>query len=222
MAKNKAELNADANCYRQGVSAMRKAHNEGRYLDAIRVALAATEYADGMIQFERRFEKRTDREDVETIHYVFRYAPLLFDRDGLTAVGQLLKSQKRIDKNTAADFVQEVDDAFSLMWDAHRLWEFIEAEREVAQDKLRLNLGGDQDRWRWIAESWEQMGIIRRVPERGSYRISFVTNLTAVVRGKCSECGVVGKAPKGRFLERITCPKCGASATFAILAATSE
>jgi hypothetical protein len=222
MAKTKAQLAADADHYRQGVAAMRKAHNENRYLDAIQIALAATEYADGMIQFERRFQKRADREDVETIHYILRYAPILFDHAGLAGISQILKAQKRIDKNAAADFVQEVDGAFALMWDAHRLWGMLEVERDVSQDKLRSNLGGDQDRWRWIAETWEQMGIIRRVPERGSYRISFVTNLAAVIRGKCSECGAVGKAVMGRFLEDLACPRCNSISTFVILAANSE
>jgi hypothetical protein len=222
MAKTKAELAADVEHYHRGVSAMRKAHNEERYLDAIRIALDTTQFADGMIQFERRFEKRTDREDVEILHYIFRYAPLLFDLASLTSIKQLLKAQKRIDKNTAADFAQEVDNAFALLWDAHRLWGFLETEREVAQDKLRLNLGGDQDRWRSIAETWEQMGVIRRVPERGSYRISFVTNLTAAARGKCSNCGAVGKASIVLFLEDIHCPRCNATSTFVILAASSQ
>jgi hypothetical protein len=222
MVKTKAELAADADNYQRGVSAMRKAHNEQRPWDAIRIALATTEYADGMIQFETRFERRSGREDVETIHYIFRYAPLLFDLAALNTISQLLKAKKRIDKNTAANFVQEVEDAFALMWDAHRFWRLLEEQPETAQDKLRINLGGDQDRWRWIAETWEQMGIIRRVAERGSYRISFVTNLTAVVRGKCSECGAVGKAPMGRFLENITCPKCNATSTFVILSVRSE
>jgi hypothetical protein len=175
-----------------------------------------------MMQFERRFEKRTDRDDVDSIHYVFRYAPLLFDHSGLDNICQLLKSQRRLDKNTAADFVQEAEKAYALMWDAHRLWAIIEVEHDVAQDKLRTKLGGDQDRWRWIAETWEQMGIIRRVPERGSYRMSFVTRLAAHIRGKCSGCGAVGTATSERFLEPMSCPKCNSSSTFVILGAIAE
>jgi hypothetical protein len=221
MAKNKAELQADAQKYRRRVSAMRRAHNEGRHLDALIAALAACEYVDGMMQFERRFEKRTERDDVESIHYVLRYAPLEFDLSSLVSLRELLKTQKRIDKNTDADFAKEVEDAFALMWDAHRLWGFLEVEHEVAQDKLRVSLGGDQDSWRSIAETWEQMGVIRRIPERGSYRISLTTRITTEVRGKCRYCGATCKAAMGRFLEEISCPKCKSTGTFVILAATT-
>jgi hypothetical protein len=222
MAKTKAELQSDAEEYRRRVSAMRKAHHEGRHLDAIIIALAACDYVDGMMQFERRFEKRPEREDVETIHYVLRYAPLVFDLTSLATLSDLLKTQKRIDKNTAADFAKEVEDAFALMWDAHRLWSFLESEGVAAQDKLRVNLGGDQERWRYIAEIWEQMGLVSRLPECNSYRIALRTRITDEVRGKCRQCGATGKAAMGRFLEDITCPRCKLTATFVILAATTE
>jgi hypothetical protein len=220
MAKNKAELQSDAELYRRAVSAMRKAHNEGHVFEAIEIAVNACDYVDGMMQFERRFEERSERKDVETIHYVLQYAPLVFDPASLDKLTEILKSQKRIDKNTTADFAEELKQAFELMWDAHRLWTLLEQADEVPQDKLRVSLGGDQERWRCMAESWDRMGLIRRIPECGSYRISLTTRITAEVRGKCRECGATGKAAMGRFLEDITCPRCKKTSTFVILAAT--
>jgi hypothetical protein len=219
MAKNKAQLQSDVAHYRAAVAAMRTAHSEGRYSDAVGIATKASDFVDGMMQYERRFESQSERKIIETINYVFQYAPLIFDRISLETINGLLKSQKRVDKNTIADLAGELKAAIELMWDAHRLWTLLEQVGDAPQDKLRVTLGGDQDRWRAIAESWGHMGLVRRVPERGSYRISLVTRIAEEVRGKCASCGATGKAAMGRFLEEIACPKCKAKTQFVILPA---
>jgi hypothetical protein len=217
MAKNKAELQFDAKRYRAAVTSMRRAHKEGDVLRAIQFAVDACDYIDGMMQFEKRFEKRAERKSVETVDYVFKYAPLVFDRKSIERIGALLKEQKRIDKTAtddlAADFAQTVD----LMWDAHRLWEAIRTIPGLRQDELKLRLGGNQERWRAIAESWEELGLIHRTPDRSSYLLSLTTRRNTPIRGKCSSCGATGKATRGTFLEDITCPKCKATVTFVIL-----
>ena len=222
MAKNKAELQFDASRYREAVVAMRKAHNEGRYLEAIEIAMNACDYVDGMMQFERRFEDRTERKSVETIHYVLQYAPLVFDRSSLETLDEVLKSQKRIDKNTTADLADDLKSANALMWDAHRMWTELEQAADLPQDKLRSSLGGEQERWREIAESWYGMGLIHRMPERGSYRISLATRIATEIRGKCPACGATGRAAMGHFLEEITCPRCKATSTFVMLRAAAQ
>jgi hypothetical protein len=108
MAKNKAALEADATGYREAVSKMRRAHNEGRFFDAIEIAINACDLVDGMMQFERRFEGSSERRIVETIDYVLRYAPLVFDSSSLETLGTILKTQKRIDKNTTADLADDL------------------------------------------------------------------------------------------------------------------
>jgi hypothetical protein len=219
MAKNKAQLQSDVAHYRAAVAAMRTAHSEGRYSDAVGIATKACDFVDGMMQYERRFESQSERKSIETINYVFQYAPLIFDRISLETINGLLKSQKRVDKNTTADLAGELKAALDLMWDAHRLWTLLEQVSDAPQDKFRVTLEGDQDRWRAIAESWGHMGLVRRVPERESYRISLVTRIAEEVRGKCASCGATGKAAMGRFLEEIACPKCKAKTQFVILPA---
>jgi hypothetical protein len=201
---------------------MRAAHGEGRYLEAVEIAINACQYIDGMMQFERRFEDRMARRSIETIEYAFQYAPLMFDRASLDTLAELLKSQKRIDKNATADLADDLQKAVELMWDAHRLWTVLEEADDVPQDKLRVMLGGDQEYWRYIAESWDRMGLIQRIPERGSYRISLTSRVTQEIRGKCRSCGATGKAAMGRFLEEITCPRCKTTSTFVIIAATAS
>jgi hypothetical protein len=222
MAKNKAQLQREAGHYRASVEDMHAAHREGRYADAVGIATKGSQYVDGTMQYERRFESRDERKGIETIHYIFQYAPLVFDKVALETIADLLKSQKRIAKNTTADLSGELDSAIELMWDAHRLWSLLEQVPDAPQDKLRVTLGGDQDRWRAISESWSHMGLVHRVPERGSYRISLVTRITAEVRGKCSGCGATGKAAMGTFLEDLTCPKCKTTAKFVMLPVVSS
>jgi len=217
MGKKKAELEDDATSYYSKVEEMRRAHDRRDYHGALGFAAAAWEYVDGMMQFERRFEDKSERKSLDCVDYVLRYAPLLFDVQTLSALSSLLRTQKRVDKNTAADLAANLERAYLLMNEAHQLWDHLERNVQVDQDKLRGSLGGDQDRWRWLAEKWHSMGIIQRAPSRGSYILSLLTRMESEVRAKCSACGVVAKAAKGRFWEQILCPKCKATVYFIIL-----
>jgi hypothetical protein len=102
------------------------------------------------------------------------------------------------------------------MWDAHRMWNHIEEHPETMQDGLRATLGGHQGRWRSIAEAWEKMGVLRRIPQGGSYRLAFITRLGEVVAAKCPSCGDVLEAPKAMWLEHTECPTCHSSVSFVI------
>ena len=217
MAKTKAELEFDATRYRLAVSLMRKTHQSGEVLAAIKIAVEACEFADGMMQFEKRFEKRLERKSVETIDFVLRFAPLVFDRTSLERVGSLLKEQKRIDKVATDDLAADLQQAFELMWEAHKLWKLLRANPGFPQDQLRIKLGGSQDRWRAISEAWEELGLIQRVPSSNSYLLAPATQLTGQARGTCSACGAIGKASMGAFLDNITCPKCKANTAFVLL-----
>lgn len=222
MAKKKAELEADVERYYSRLEEMRTAHDQRDYQRALQSATAAWDYVDGMMQFERRFENRAERKSLECIDYVLRFAPLLFDAASLHALSLLLQTQKRVDKNTVSDLATSLNNAFSLMKEAHRLWDHLERHAVVDQDKLRTNLGGDQERWRWLAEKWEGMGMIHRVPNRGSYTLSLSTRIDTEVRAKCFSCGVVAKAAKGRFWEKVNCPRCKAHVFFVILVAETK
>ena len=217
MAKNKAELQSDATRYRSALSSMSKAHKEGDVLKAIKLAVDASEYIDGMMQFEKRFEKRVERRSVETIDYILKYAPLVFDRQSLETVGALLKAQKRIDKVATDDLAADLAQAIAMMWNAHRLWKVIKETPGMPQDQLRVRLGGKQEVWREIAESWDDLNLIHRIPSGGSYVLSIATSLATQIGGKCSSCGSTGKASVGTFLEDIMCPRCNHKTTFVML-----
>ena len=222
MAKKKAELEREHDEYRLAIERLRVADSAGDYEQALTIAVSAWKFVDGMMQYERRFEDRTEHESLLCINYVVRTAPLLFAFDVLGSLRTLLATQKRIDKNTSADLSTSLQKAFVRMNAAHRLWDYIEREVHVRQDRLRATLQGDQDEWRWIAEQWQNIGLIRRHPDGGSYILSLVTRMEDEVRAKCSSCGVVARAAKGRFWEQISCPKCKDTAYFVILSDRSD
>jgi DNA-binding IclR family transcriptional regulator len=108
------------------------------------------------------------------------------------------------------------------MWANHRLWAYLEKHGEVRQDQLRQLLGGDQDHWRWLSESWEHMGLVSRTPEGGSYRVRLSTRMGQVVPAKCPSCGKVSEAPKAMFLEKMTCLDCNKRVLFVLLSSGVE
>lgn len=212
----KIEMESHQAEYDALVSNAHRALQQGLYGEGVRLAISSWDYIDGMMQYERKYEER-EFHSIETIDIVLHFAPLLFDFESLDKLELRLKSQRRIEKNTSEDLGQNLAKARALLWDAHRLWNHLERQSECRQDELRRTLGGDQDRWRSMAESWERMGLIRRTPEAGSYRLALSTRMDAPFSAKCPSCGAVGKAPKRKLLEELACPKCRAKVLFVFI-----
>jgi len=215
MAMTKAEMEHDCKTYENAMEAARTAHRNGLFRDAVKFALSAWDCIDGMMQYARRYEK-AEFESIEAIDLVLKYSPMLFDYETLNALESMLKAHRRIERNTADDMGEKLSKARALMWDAHRMWNHLEANAEARQDELRAILGGDQGRWRSIAEAWERMGVLRRRMERGSYRLALIARLGEIVSAKCPSCGGVADAPKAMWLEHTVCPHCHTAGMFVI------
>jgi hypothetical protein len=216
----KAELEHHWNEYNTCMQQALLAETRGLYRAAIESALTSWPHVDGMLQYEHKYMHR-DLASVPAIDVVLKYAPLLLDFHSLNALGDLLTSQKRIEKNTSESSVERLTAARTQLWDNHRLWTHLENHSDFRQDELRRVLGGNQDYWRSLAERWEAMGLVRRTPEGGSYRLKLSTRLGEVVFGKCPSCGAVLDAPKAMFLEPTHCPACRVSVSFVILPGTA-
>jgi predicted Zn-ribbon and HTH transcriptional regulator len=216
MAMKKAEMEFHQSQYLELMRRAREAQGQGLYRRAIECALATWEHIDGMMQYERKY-RDASFDSVESIDLVLRFAPLLFDFPSLDSLETLLKRQRRIERDTTDDLGARVSQARALMADAHRLWTHLERNPESRQDELAAVLGGDQRRWRSMAEAWEAMSLLRRTPERRSYQLALSTRMGEVVPAKCSRCGTKADAPKAMFLEALTCPQCRSAADFVIL-----
>jgi hypothetical protein len=220
MAKTKTELEQHREEYYAKVAAARAAQQEGDFRKAIEFAVLSWPYVDGMMQYERKYEERTF-DSIEAIDIFLTYAPLVFDFVNLEVLAALLKTQRRIEKNTSGDLSDALAKARESIRDAHQLWNHWEGKGELCQDEADQNAGVDADRWQWIADHWEKMGLIRLTRDGGKVQIEFCTRMDEPTAAKCPSCGVVGKAPKSKLLDDVNCPKCRARVQFVILAVQS-
>lgn len=189
---------------------------QGLYADAVRSAFEAWQHVDGMMQYARKYHER-EFDSIEAIDCVLKYAPFLFDSTSLHVLETVLKTHKRIEKNTSVSIGDRLAAARSLLRQAHALWNYLEDNPDSRQDQLGRVLQGKQDQWRYIAESWERMGLLVREKEGRSYRLSLRTRMGAVTTGKCPKCGSEQEAPKAMLLEETECPDCGAVVFFVLL-----
>jgi hypothetical protein len=212
----KAELETQRARYYDLMAKSRAALRYGSYCKAVASAVSSWDYIDGMMQYERKYKEK-EFTSIEGIDLVLKHAPMLFDGESLGRLESLLRGQRRIERDTSADLAGQLAQARALMWDAQRMWDHLERHPGLRQDELRAALGGEQAGWRSLADAWEQMGVIRRTPAGGSYRLAFVTQMDDMVSAKCSSCGAVSQARKVTFLEGRLCEKCRTLAVFVIL-----
>lgn len=214
----KSELEQHYAAYQELVASARLAERDGFYRKAMRLALSSWKHIDGMMQYGTKYEEK-EFDTIPAIEMVLKYAPLLLDFENLDALEALLKDCRRIERNTSECLADRLKAARTRMWKNHRLWDHLERNPGTRQDQLRKALGEDQEEWRSVAEDWHKMGLLRRVPEGGSYALTLATQMGEVVKAKCPSCGCLTEGTKGVFLEKMPCPKCTAVGLFVLLGA---
>ncbi len=212
---SKAKLQAAQEAYDRIMGRVRDAESGGRFADAVLAARSAWEHLDSMMAFERKYEK-TEFDSVPCIDIVLKYAPLLFDRSSLRALGELLASKKAIDKHASDDLADRQRAAVDQMMRAHRLWKWIESSKAVRQRDIRQSIGGDQDEWREMITLWERMELVTRINSDDGAWVSITTRMYESVSAKCPECGIVESGQKRGFLRERECPECGRQTVFVI------
>jgi hypothetical protein len=220
MAMKKAEMEAESLQYREKMSLAHAAERRGMYREVLDIAMSAWPYVDGMVLHERKY-RDNEVGNIAAIDLVLRYAPLLLDVRPLNELEQLLASYKRVLKSAFSTLTERLAMARAQILQNHLLWIHLEKNSNAEQESLRQVLGGDQERWRSVAESWDRMGLLCRTPAGRSYRLTLSTRMGEIVRGKCPACGNIDDAPKAMFLEQIACPKCRARVVFVLLAAAT-
>ena len=212
----KAEMEAHHVQYHALMDRARLAEQKGLYRTAVQAALDSWDHIDGMMQYERKYEKK-EFSSIPAIDMVLNYAPLLFDSRSLDSLENLLKESRRIGRDTVEDLGQKLEKARDRMWQNCRLWDYLEMHPGTRQDMLRGVLGGRQDEWRSVAEDWEKMGLLVRTLQGDAYTLAISTRMGQIVKGKCPSCGAIAERPKALFLENLPCRDCGASVSFVIL-----
>jgi len=212
----KAEMEEHARLYHSIMKKVSKLERVGLIHDATISAVSAWDHIDGMMQYENRYENK-EFETIPAIEIVLRYAPMLFEFEMFDRLEKLLAQRRRIDNKTSTSLKDQLAIARDHLNDNHRLWNHIESQGPIKQRNLRQTLGGQQDYWRSVCETWELMGMVRRVPDAGSYQVSHTTRMGEIITGKCPKCGSTAEAPKSMLLEPMTCPKCKKSVSFVFL-----
>lgn len=213
----KTELQEHRALYNELLSHAFAAERAGEHRIAVRKALEAWQFIDGMMQYERRYDER-EFDSIKAIDLVLNFAPLLLDFESLDELDDLLRNFRRIEKNTSQSLADKLAGARSRLRDAHRLYDHLERNPGGHQDELRRALGGNQDSWRELAEAWEKVGLISRQAAGRSYALYLATRLGKIVCAICPACGARTEAPKAMLLEQLPCPECAKEVLFVILA----
>ena len=220
MAMKKAEMEAHHAEYHDHMKRSQAARAQGLYRQGIRLAMEAWEHIDGMMQYERKYEDQ-DTVTIEAVETVLNDAPLLFETQSIDAAEAFLRANPRIAKKAAGDLPEKLAAAKRLMWEAHRIWDYLEEHHDCELTELEKTIGGDRHTLRRISKAWEQMRLLSREPCGTSHRLQLLTRLGQIVRGKCHSCGAIAEAPKACFLEPMRCPECHGKSWFVILAGSS-
>lgn len=215
----KAEMEEHRVFYHRLIEMAEAAEKQHDYRKVVQLAVTSLQYVDGMMRFEQKYEDR-EFERISAIDLILEYAPLMFDSESLNAVESLLKSKRRIDRDTSDDLAEKLRYARRVMWNAHRVWNDIEHHPEVRFESNRTTAGEFEASADRIVGEWQRMGIIRSSDPRLPGQFSFCTRLDESVLAKCPSCGAIARAAKTRFMTQIACPKCRARDLFVILGAS--
>jgi hypothetical protein len=212
----KVQMEHDRNEYASLMRGARSAMGRGDYREAIDTALSSWPHIDGMMRYEGKYAD-AEFSSVDAIDLVLKYAPLILDFGRLDKLEELLKDQRRIEKRTSTSLADKLCKARELMWHVHTLWDHLEFHPGTRQDELSRHLGGDQGRWRSLAERLESMGLLSRASDGRSYRLDLCTRMGQLSPAKCPACGGLTEAPKAMLLEETTCPNCRTKVTFVLI-----
>ncbi len=216
MAMSKAEMEAHWNEYKALVSRARSLREAGMHREAIELAVSSWLHIEGMMQYDRKYSG-DQGVSIEAIEVVLACSPFLLDYSSLDALETLLSSQRRISKASSKDLVEELATARRVMGSARKLWNHLELQTEWSEDQLLVALGGQPSQWRILLETWEQMGLLRRILNTGTARWALATQMGELVFAKCPSCAAVVKGEKAAFLKNAACPKCRKQVLFVLL-----
>ncbi len=212
---SKARLGTERMDYDEHMRLASQAEAIGDYAGAIGHAIDAWDHVDAMMKYERKYEE-AEFKSVPCVDTVVRLAPFIFDIESLESARTLLKEQRSVERHTSDDLGARVAAAIDLMWEARRLWSQIESNPGTLQGDLRELLGGDQDMWRSLVDSWETMGAVIRTKVGRSHRLRLATDTGASAQARCSRCSTLAEAERSLFYAERTCQACGHHVMFVI------
>jgi hypothetical protein len=203
----KVELEVAYESYQALILQAREAKKAGQYDRAIDLAMQCWVHVDFMMRYAQKYQDH-EFDSLECIDLVLELAPPLFHFEALDKLAALLKEQRRIDKQASADLAGKLAEARARMWEAHRVYAFLEAVPGMSEKRLRETFAKDSARIQGLVAVWETTGLVRRDSDDIESEIELRTTLQMPVQAKCSACGQVRIAPRGNLLSFAHCARC--------------
>jgi len=218
MALKKADLERHRDEYYRLIAAANEQMDRGHVFDAIKCAVASWQYLDGMMRYENRFQGR-EFDNVECVEIVLGSAPYFLDFESLDALEDLLKTQRRIEKNTAHNLADKLAAARKVLSAAHTGWNLLANCDDLVESQFRRQIKIDDKSYDRLIGIWESNEVITitMTMTENTRRLRLTTRMRKRTCGKCPACGTVAHAPKAKFLDNVECPKCRESVVFVLL-----
>lgn len=191
-------------------------HRAGDFLHSLQVAGASLSFADGMLQYSKRFGSGPPK-NICTAEYIMQYAPLLFHRLSLEQLDDSISASRRVAKGETWDYTHAVSMARAQMNRSRSLWNALEERGELRAQDIKTIFGNAAASTLQTAKLWMDIGLISPVSDCGSNTFRLATSLGRPCSGKCANCGEVSTAPKSLLLEETNCPNCGTSTHFVLI-----
>jgi hypothetical protein len=179
------------------------------------VCVESFPYIVPAIQFRKKRELTPEVPILLAFTTICRYAPPLFEHAAIESLHEFVKSTRLLAQHEN-DYLSAIEAARNCEEVAHALWNHLEKEPGALQRDLCKQLGTTREYPVKIIELWEELGIIDRQQEDGSYRVHFRTQPDREVVGLCQNCGACGKGRKEVFFGPTTCTECGTKSYFYI------
>ena len=210
-----AELEAHHDAYVDSERTIRAMVENREFPKALSVCVLSFPHIVPAITFRRKRGLAPEIPDFLALTTISRYAPPLFENAAIESLLEFVSSS-RVLAQSGKDFLDSIENARKRIQVAHRLWNHLERHPGILQRDISTELGAAQEDVFNIVFLWEELGILDRQSEDGTYRVYFRTRLDSEVAGSCPNCGVCGKGRKALFFRSIACQKCGAEGYYHI------
>jgi hypothetical protein len=203
-----AELEAHHDAFTDSEQTICKMVEDSDFPRVFSICIESFPHIVPAIQFRKKRGVGPEITDYNAFTTIWKYAPPLFEHNVIELLFGFVSSS-RVLVQSEKNFLNSIDAARQRLQLAHRLWNHLERHPGMQQRAIRAELGVVQEDAVNIVEMWEELGILDRHPENGSYRLFFRTRLDAEIAGVCPNCGVRGKGRKELFFRSSACLKCG-------------
>lgn len=216
----KAELRAHNEMYQRLLSEAKAAVLGRSFQRGIERAASAWNHVDEMMQFQRKYQKH-EFVPLECVDIVLRYAPLLLEIDYLNRLEELLKTKRRVERNSTENLKMRLGQARGLFHYVYQLFDCIESGQSCRIESLPQTIHSKYTDRETVIAQLVEIGLARLQRSASGALISLITSMESMVSGKCMHCGHVEQSQKSDFLLTRVCSCCGQHTLFVILAETT-